>query len=215
MIHVIHRLFIIILILICVPSVVVCGEEKLKNEKKEDLFIQNAKKTGIIFNVNDILLDIESYQGGIGLKRYTSDSFAYRVSIDFSYTNDANSILVALNNTFEYHLVSGRVSPYLGAFFNIEYAAYKNTTDAENWTKVVSVPVSVGPVFGVELNIFEFLALFAEYGVSFAYTSVKTTTSVSSVESVEKETNFSINTGLGNEAKIGVVIYFNRIEKKD
>jgi len=204
---------IVILVFLGVPSAWVFCQDTAQKEKNEDALKKNDKKTGIIFNVTDILLDLESYQGGVGIKRYSTDSLAYRVSFDFNYTDKSSSWLLVLGNTLEYHFIRGRVSPYFGGFLDIGYATYKDESDSNNWTKVSSIPLSIGPIFGVEVNIFEFLALFAEYSVSFDYTTTKTTTSDAGSESVQKESGFSIGTGMGNESKIGVVIYFNRIEK--
>ena len=97
---------------------------------------ENPYKTGIIFNVNSIMLDVESYQGGIGLKRYFRDKWAYRAAFDFGYSNSSNSWLVSIGNTFEYHFITARISPYVGIYFDIGYASYKDESDSENWTKV-------------------------------------------------------------------------------
>ena len=72
---------IVILVFLGVPSAWVFCQDTAQKEKNEDALKKNDKKTGIIFNVTDILLDLESYQGGVGIKRYSTDSLAYRVSI--------------------------------------------------------------------------------------------------------------------------------------
>jgi len=176
---------------------------------------ENPYKTGIIFNVDDILLDVESYQGGIGLKRYFKDQGAYRVALDFEYSNSFDSLLVSLGNTLEYHIITGRISPYIGGYFDIGYARYKDETDSDNWTKSWSIPLSTGPVFGVEIEVFNVLSLFAEYSLAFDLTYTTTTTSIAGSETTDSTTNYSVDTGLGNDSKIGIVIYFNRVYKKN
>ena len=176
---------------------------------------QNPYKTGIIFNVNDILLDVESYQGGIGLKRYFNDSWAYRAAFDFGYSNSSDSWLISVGNTFEYHFISGRISPYVGGYFDIGYASYKDETDSENWTKVWSIPISTGPLLGIEFEIFNVLSLFVEYSIAFDLIYTSTITSVAGIETKDSTTGYGINTGMGNESKIGIVIYFNRKFKRN
>ena len=186
-------------------------------EKTKDgwFSIENPYKTGIIFNVSSILLDVESYQGGIGIKRYFKDPWAYRLAFDFGYSNSSNSWLVSIGNTFEYHITTGRISPYIGVYFDIGYATYKDETDADNWTKVTSIPISTGPVLGVEIEVFNVLSLFAEYSIAFDFTHTTTTESVAGFETKDSATHYGVNTGLGNDSKIGIIIYFNRKFKRN
>jgi hypothetical protein len=83
--------------------------------------------------------------------------------------------------------------------------------DSSSWVKVKSIPISVGPVLGVEVAISPFFTIFAEYGVTIEYIQTTVTQYTDTTEIQDKESNFNVNTGLGNEAKLGVVIYFNRI----
>ena len=79
--------------------------------KKNQKYFQYKEKnnTGLIFKVNDILLDVESYQGGLGIKRFYKDKYGYHGSLDFSYSSSSNSIVIELGNTIEKHLAEGRV----------------------------------------------------------------------------------------------------------
>jgi hypothetical protein len=195
---------------LCIAIPVYCEEKKPANED-EDVFSQNAKKAGIIFNVSNILLDVESYQGGIGFKWFFKDTLAYRGSFDFGYSDSSSALHITLGNTLEYHFVLGRVSPYVGAFLNFGYTRYEEEFDSSSWSKVKSIPISAGPVLGVEVSIFQFLTIFAEYRLSFEYNHTTVYQYVDTSESQEKESSFNVSTGLGNDAKIGVVVYFNRI----
>ena len=189
---------------------------KEKGDEGPGMFSRdNPYKTGIIFNVNDILLDVESYQGGIGLKRYFSDQGAYRAAFNFGYSNSSNSWLVSVGNTVEHHFVTGQISPYIGGFLDIGYASYKDEIDAANWTKVTSIPLSAGPVLGVEVEIFNVLSLFAEYSIALDFTYTITKESVAGSESKDTTTDYGVSTGMGNDAKIGVIIYFNRVFKRN
>ena len=74
----------VFLIIILFPSIVF-GEEKTKIQ--QIFSIGETNNTGLIFNINDLLLDIESYQGGLGVKYFYSDKIAYRGSLNFSYAD--------------------------------------------------------------------------------------------------------------------------------
>ena len=201
----------LIIVTVIVLSFFSYAHAKEKGDKEPGMFSrENPYKTGIIFNVNDILLDVESYQGGIGLKRYFKDAWAYRAAFDFGYSNSSDSWLISVGNTFEYHFITGRISPYVGVFFDIGYASYKDETDSDNWTKVWSIPFSTGPLIGVEFEIFNVFSLFVEYSVAFDLTYTSTITSVAGDETRNSVTNYGINAGMGNESKIGIIIYFNR-----
>lgn len=189
--------------------------EKIEKTKDGWFSTENPYKTGIIFNVTDILLDLDSYQGGIGIKRYFKDPWAYRLAFDFGYSNSSNSWLISLGNTLEYHIITGRISPYIGGYLDIGYASYKDEIDTDNWTKVTSIPISTGPILGVEIEVFNVLSLFAEYSVAFDFTYTTDTVSVAGSETKDSTTNYGVNTGIGNDSKIGVIIYFNRIYKKN
>jgi len=174
-----------------------------------------GKKNGIIFNVDDILLDIESYQGGIGVKHYFNEKFAYRGSIDFSYIDSSSSLTLNLGNSIEKHLLTGRVSPYIGAFLDIGYIHFKSTDEASGVeTEVTSIPLSIGPLIGVEVFVLDFVSLFAEYSLSASYSKTKTEQTAAGVTTSDKDSDFSIEAGIGNESKIGIVVYFNTLKKR-
>ena len=205
--------FIILVIFLVFYSYLLAIED---GEREPGMFSkENPYKTGIIFNVSSILLEAESYQGGIGIKRYFKEDWAYRAAIDFGYSSSSNSWLVSFGNTFEYHVSSGNISPYVGFFFDIGYATYKDETDSQNWTKVWSVPFSTGPLLGVEIKIFNVLSLFVEYGIAFDLVYTSTTNSVNGIETDESTQSYGVNTGMGNDSKIGIVIYFNREFKRN
>ena len=175
---------------------------------------QNPYKTGIVFNTTDILLDVESYQGGIGLKRFFKDTWAYRASFGFGYSNTEDSWQISYGSTFEYHFTTGRISPYTGFYFDVGYASYRDETDSVNWTKVWSIPISTGPIIGVEVEIFNILSLFVEYSIALDIVYTSTTNSDGGFETKESSTHYGVNAGMGNDSKIGIVIYFNREFKR-
>jgi hypothetical protein len=150
---------------------------------------------GILFNTNDLLLGLQSYQGGVGAK-IGWGSVCVRGLIDFAFNKSAQSFAIGAGTTFEYHPLSGPISPYMGASVGLGYDTQSNVASA--------VTFSLGALAGVEVFIFDFLSVFAEY--SLAADLINTTdlqTSQSTFDSL-------ITTRMGNNAQIGVVIYFLR-----
>ncbi|MFW6139180.1 MAG: hypothetical protein ACOC7U_08405 [Spirochaetota bacterium] len=210
------KVFIVMAILFLVGMVIgTQASAEGKNNKEPGIFSRkNPHKTGLIFNVNDILLDVDSYQGGVGLKRYWKEKMAYRAMFDFGYSKSSSSWLVSAGGTVEHHFIPGQISPYIGGFLDAAFTWYKDETDADNWTKVASIPISAGPVLGLEVAVFNVLSLFAEYSITLDFTYTITKQSVAGSESKDTSTDFGVSTGMGNDAKIGVVVYFNRVFKR-
>ncbi len=130
-----YCVIIIVLLGILIYSTNIFAEEKSKIQK---IFsIEDTKNTGLIFNVNDVLLDIESYQGGLGVKHFYNDKIAYRGSLDFSYADSSNTLILNLGNSIEYHSVKGRVSPYIGGLLDAGLIRYKTEIDPDNWKKLL------------------------------------------------------------------------------
>ncbi len=206
-----YAMLFVLLGMLIYPTIIF-AEEQTKVSK---IFsIEETNNTGLIFNINDILLDIESYQGGLGVKHFLNDKIAYRGSLDFSYTDSSDTLILNLGNSIEYHPIKGRVSPYVGGLLDIGLIQYKTETDADNWTKVTTIPLSVGPIFGVEVYMFSFLSLFAEYSVTVSYTTTITQLSVAGTVTEDTDSDFGTEIGIGNNSKIGIVLYFYDIKRK-
>jgi hypothetical protein len=175
------------------------------------------KNLGLIFNIGlggDDLLDIGDYQGGIGVKYFFMQRVAYRGLFYYNYKNNSHSTSFTLGNTVEYHFLNGRISPYVGGLFNVGYIKVRGEVDPANWTESVVVPITIGPIIGFEAFAFDFLSFFMEYQLVMEITHQTTRTSTSGNVSESSANDFSFLTGLGNEGKIGVVVYLNRIARK-
>ncbi len=153
---------------------------------------------GIIFNINNPLQNLESYQGGLGIKAMFGEH-AVRTLVNISFDSTAGSFAVNLGAAYEYHLFPEPVSPYLGLAAKAGYMRQDSN--------VAVVPISAGAVLGAEIFILDFLSVFAEYEVSFSASWLTDLTS--SVTT----TNYWLSTGLGNDGKIGIVLYFQRARK--
>ena len=75
---------------------------------------------------------------------------------------------------------------------------------------IVTLPFSLGGLAGIEIFIFDFLSVFVEYNLAFTLNVNINTTSVSGVATTNGSYDFNLNLGMGNQSKIGVVIYFVR-----
>jgi hypothetical protein len=165
---------------------------------------------GLIFSTRDLLLGLEEYQGGLGLK-IAGDEMAYRVLFDVFFSSVNDSYAVALGLAAERHLLmTGRVSPYAGAALTLE-AARTSTTDVNTGIErdTLSLPVSLGAMFGVEVFVFRFLSIFAEYSISATLQYNTITETLSGTRSTDRTWDWSVDAGMGNQARIGVVLYFS------
>lgn len=168
---------------------------------------------GFIFSTRDILLGLDEYQGGIGVK-LAGDRLAYRGLLDVFVSTVDESFSGALGLSVERHLQTDRVSPYIGACLTLELA--KSTTEdafTNTRTERLSMPISSAAIFGVELFLARSVSLFAEYSLSLTFSPTWVTETVSGVEDKRSDAEWSLDMGLGNQSKIGIVVYF--VTKRD
>ena len=169
-----------------------------------------SRDLGILFNTNDILLDLEGFQGGVGAK-IGIRAWMLRATADVVLNTDADPFSISLGGVLEKHLWPGPLSLYWGPAVETGYTTillFK--TDDDNWSRTHTVPLSLGCVFGVELFVFRFLSVFVEY--QGAVELGLTTTSTSTAGSVTSSTEFTyaLDVGMGNNAMFGIVIYLMR-----
>ena len=182
----------------------------LQSQEAEKERAEQGTNVGIIFNTNNILMEVESYQAGVGIK-IGDNSFAFRGMFDVYYSQMSDTLSFDIGMSLEYHLFPGIVSPYLGGFIKGGYSSIYNEFDEENYTQSVSIPVSIGPIFGVEVFPLKFLSFFAEYAVSTKMLYTNDIVSSAGTITEKQNVNFTVDSGLGNNSKIGIVIYFSRI----
>lgn len=179
----------------------------------------NGKKKnnwGFIFNTSNILFDIESYQAGLGTKVLFHNDVALRFLADFFYSSSTDTISSSLGIAFEKHLRRRRASPYLGGFIEAGIMRQYDEVDADNWTKNISVPLAGGAILGVEFFIAESVSLFAEYNLVFEGSVLTSSNSVGgTVTETDPEFSYTIDTGIGNESKLGIIIYLDDVIQID
>jgi outer membrane protein W len=157
-----------------------------------------------LFSFNGLSnLGAGDYNGGFGMKFYLADNMAIRGGLQFAtygyidYANpgagqtgldgEESALQLGINGAFEYHLATGRVSPYVGAGLSF------TTTSAQDKT-VNGIPgvggyyagtaLSVGALAGLEFFVTKEISLSAEYMLGYSsvaradqeYTTGSTTT---------------------------------------
>jgi len=154
---------------------------------------------GAIFDTNDLLFGLESYEAGLGAK-IGWGKLCLRGLFDFTINGSSQSYAVDIGTTLEYHFISGPVSPYVGGSVSLGYMTQSNVTSA--------VTCSLGAVAGIEVFVFDFLSVFAEYEVAADLTNT------TDLQTSQSTFDYLISTQMGNSASLGVVIYFMRSEAK-
>ncbi|WP_319417170.1 hypothetical protein [Marispirochaeta aestuarii] len=191
-----------ILILMLSPMISLLAQEPTHSSETTQSSIDSSKpEYGIIFNIGSILDGISSYQGGIGVK-YHKDDIYWRFLIDINYDYESNFFSTLLGVNREYHIVKSKLSPYYGWTLSTGVThLYTEGTD----TTLITIPINTGAIFGIEWSVTDYISLSVEYTIALEYTYNSQT---SPLYSDEQNSNFTLNTGLGNYGKIGVTVYF-------
>jgi hypothetical protein len=161
---------------------------------------QGSYDLGLIFNTSSILLDLESYQAGLGLK-IGRDKVSFRGLFDLVLNGASDSFSLNAGAAIQYYLLPGSsVAPYIGGSIG---GGYMRQADA-----ISMVVLSVGALAGVEVFLFDFLSVFAEYAITGDFTFS------TDIPSSQTTFDYLVDTGMGNNSKLGIVIYFMRAMKK-
>jgi hypothetical protein len=193
------RLASAVIIFFCLATVAVRAETQASSAPRKILPLQGPNDLGLIFSTGNILLDLESYQGGLGGKIGWGD-LCLRGVFDFLINGASRSFSLNIGATGEYHLAPGPISPYVGGYAQIGYMYQDNL--------LFAFPFSLGVVAGVEVFIFDFLSIFAEYSLAFDF--IVTT----DLQTSQTTFDYLVDTRMGNGSRLGVVIYFTRIGDK-
>ncbi len=167
---------------------------------------------GLILEVPDIRLDLESYQGGLGAK-FGLRKLALRTFLDLELAPSAGAYAVGAGVALEKHFLPGPVSPYWGGALQLGFSSLKTTIDSQNWDQDLIVPLRLAAIVGVELFILQFLSIYVEYEAALVPTLTVSRSSVGGVVTSDSRLEVSLETGLGNQSMIGVVIYLARKSK--
>jgi hypothetical protein len=160
---------------------------------------KSAMDLGLIFNAPLFPLDLQPYQAGIGIK-FGQGAWHLRGLLDFVVSGASDSLALNLGATMEYHLTPEPLSFYFGGSCVGGYMRQGGSFSA--------IVVSVGAIAGVEYFPLKFLSLFAEYAL---ITDLSWTTDLSSSLTTF---DYLIDTRMGNDSKIGIVIHLLRLMGK-
>jgi hypothetical protein len=158
---------------------------------------QTLEDAGLIFNIGAAPFKIEPYQAGIGIKLGWKD-VRLRGLLDVVASSASDSFSAKTGAALEFHRTPEPVSLYIGVSAG---GTYMNQASAFS-----SVVLSAGALAGVEYFPLKFLSLFAEYSIAADFTW--TTDLASSLTTFD----YLVDTRLGNDSKIGIVIYFQRLK---
>jgi hypothetical protein len=161
---------------------------------------QGSYDLGLIFNTSSILLDLESYQAGLGLK-VGKEKLSLRGLFDLVLNGASDSFSLKAGATIQSYLLPvSSIAPYIGGSVGGGYMRQGNATSV--WL------VSVGALVGVEVFLFDFLSVFAEYAIA------ADCTLTTDIPSSQTTFDYLVATGMGNNSKLGIVIYFMRAMRK-
>jgi hypothetical protein len=152
---------------------------------------------GIIFSMPDLLFGLESYQAGLGVK-VGREKVDYRGMFDVAINGTARSFAVRSGLATEFHLTPDPLSFYWGAVANAGFSSQPGSVSV--------LSLSLGAIAGIEVFPLEFLSIFVEYCLE---AGITVTWAGAAPEIV-----FMSDAGMGNDGRIGIVLYFLRAVKK-
>ena len=155
-------------------------------EAKESFF----DKFGLVFNMENLLLDIDNYgdgyQMGMGGKYWINEKWAARMLLMIYHQSDEETDLnethLGISGIAEYHFKERKLSPYLGGLVGSRL----------RWEDENYIDIYFGGVFGGELQVFKTVSAYAEYAIIAA----------------RDAEGFGVDLGIGNNAQIGIILYF-------
>jgi hypothetical protein len=164
---------------------------------------------GFVLNAQNLLLDIESYEGGIGVK-ISKGKLVFRGAADLLINTDFNPFSITLGAALEKHFLPGPISPYWGVFAELGFTRLRTEIDADNWSQQLTYPLTFGALLGIEIFVFNFLSLFVEFGLPVMLGIDATDESVAGSVTHSSKFLYNVDLGLANQSMIGVVIYIMR-----
>ncbi len=154
--------------------------------------ILSKNKTGLIFNMTNLLFSIDEYndgsQAGAGVKYWFSDNLALRGLVHFNLTSDttvdpADTVTnTGIGSAVEYHFLKADISPYAGGLLGTKALFNEAGTFFDFYG---------GGLFGVEIKLKEFLSVYAEYNLLL----------------IVDENGYEIDLSAGNAGQLGLVFY--------
>jgi len=184
-------------------------QDAIEESSNESETLPVSFSPGLIFNTSNLLLDLDEYQSGVGIK-LRSELYSLRLLIHMGYESGNDVFETNLGIAYMRPLFTGRIAPYWGFALKGGYILDKDEYDDENWYTSKVLSGEVAALFGAELYILDFLSVFAEYSFGLSMNRTTVEESNNGTETETETNNYSYGTQLGNEASIGVVIYLEK-----
>jgi hypothetical protein len=216
--------FLLIVVLICIASTAWSQEaaesdgltidEETADAEAEIERAPRDIRFGLIFAADNLLLDIDSYQGGVGAKT-DFGGFALRGLLSLTLQNfqpgaSDSFTEIELGLALEVPIFDGRVTPYWGVTGGGGYSLESNEADNGDKTTTTVITASLGPILGAVFFIFDPLSVFAEYGLIFRGSNARVKQDVGGTSSSDSTSSANVATELGNRGMLGIVIYLDR-----
>ena len=194
------KLFAFILIIAVSPAIL------FSQDDKETSVISLKGKKAILFSFNGF--NLNSYNGGVGWKKWTSDNTAIIWKFVAAHQKDKKEESRSLPGIesgessyeitfgFEKHLknLSRKLSPYLGGQLGIGYAKTENKLIGsrynENEIKEKTLSYSLQALFGVEYFLSQKISLSGQYNLGGYYTYGNEQVNSSVVDDSQKVSKF-------------------------
>jgi len=171
---------------------------KPENSKKP-ITLKAPDDLGFIFNTGNILLDLESYQAGLGAK-FGWDKLYLRALFDLVANGGSHSFSLNTGVTVEYHLLPEPLSFYVGGSLAGGHMRQESI--------IASTHFSVSAIAGIEYFPFDLVSVFAEYALAADFTFSK------DLQTLQNTFDYLIDTRMGNDSKLGIVFHIMRALKK-
>ena len=161
---------------------------------------------GFIFNTPNLLLDVDAYQGGFGLA-YRSPLATLRLLALLGFESGTGTFEARFGATYTQPFFTGRVSPYWGFLAEVGFESERSEADEYNYTRAMVRNAKAGGVLGVEMLIFDFLSVFAEYQLALGTARTMIEQRVEGELQESSARHVALGVGMGNNGSVGIVIY--------
>lgn len=207
-------------------------ETSLRKEKESDLRTGNK---ALLFTFNGLdIIKTGNFEGGMGGKLFLNKNLNLRVGIEFNLVNETipaaqegfqdgtkTAIAFGVNLAAEYHLTSGRISPYLGLGTGInvltttsEHTPNQNE-ERTNMPEEIDgtlynpgIDISLSVLAGVEFFLIKNLSLATEYRIGFTNHSNLDGEVKSNGNTVQAEGSNIFNASIENQGWLTLAFYF-------
>ena len=193
-----------------------------------------AHSKALLFTFNGLsVLRAADYNGGIGAKYYLTNAMALRGGIGFGYMTQSipvpggatgtdgtiSGIMYGLNAGMEFHLLPGRVSPFVGGAFSLSSNSTENSLPIvppglENTDKnggragAGGLTLGAGGILGVEFFLTKEISLSTEYMLGYTLTSTSDYEQIRGAVTTKFKTGNISAVDISNSGALTLAVHF-------